>query len=56
MVLPTRESPPLKVKRSVNCQVRLLYPTPFEPEREVRAILVATTPERERISPVAVAR
>ena len=34
MVFPTRESPLLKVKRSVNCPVVLLYPTPFEPERD----------------------
>ena len=48
----------------------LLYPIPFEPERERREILVLTTPESEktsfsfvsilperpRISPVALAR
>ena len=55
-VFPIRESPLLKVKRSVNCPVVLLYPTPFEPERERREILVETTHERERISPVAVVR
>jgi hypothetical protein len=45
-VFPTRESPLLKVKRSVNCPVVLLYPIPFEPERERREIFVVTTPER----------
>ena len=29
----------MKVKRSVNCPVVLLYPIPFEPERERREIL-----------------
>ncbi len=46
-VFPVLVSPLLKLKRSVNCPVVLLYPTPFEPEREVREILVATDHERE---------
>ncbi len=46
-LFPVRVSPPLKVKRSVNCPVALLYPIPLDPEREVREILVETTQESE---------
>ncbi len=46
-LFPVRVSPPLKVKRSVNCPVVLLYPIPLDPERDVREILVETTQESE---------
>jgi hypothetical protein len=47
-VFPTRVSPPLKVKRSVNCPLRLLYPIQFDHESDVSEIFDDTVPERER--------
>jgi hypothetical protein len=35
----------LKVKRSVNCPLRLLYPIPFDHESDVSEIFVATVHE-----------
>ncbi len=40
IVFPTRTIPLLKVRRSENCPVRLLYEIPPLPESEVRFILL----------------